>query len=90
MPQDIKSIFIKVDTKEEFEELLQSGSVRDTQIAFILDTKQIWTHNTYFSCPYSAEEIDENEYVIAQALNDLRSDLTWNIRGHTEFWCNHQ
>lgn len=76
MPQDIKSIFIKVDTKEEFEELLQSGSVRDTQIAFILDTKQIWTHNTYFSCPYSAEEIDENEYVIAQALNDLRSDLT--------------
>ena len=76
MPQDIKSIFIKVNTKEEFEELLQSGSVRDTQIAFILDTKQIWTHNTYFSCPYSAEEINENEYVIAQALNDLKSDLT--------------
>jgi hypothetical protein len=30
MPQDIKSIFIKVDTKEEFEELLQSGSIRNT------------------------------------------------------------
>lgn len=46
-------------TKANFETQLENNNILDTSICFIQDTKQIWTHGQYYSCPYSQEEIDQ-------------------------------
>ena len=38
------------NTKNTFETKLNQGQVNNTDIAFIKDSKQIWTHDTYFNC----------------------------------------
>ena len=38
------------NTKNTFETKLNQGQVNNTDIAFIKDSKQIWTHDTYFKC----------------------------------------
>ena len=41
--------FIYAEEKSSFEEKLNNGEVLNEAIAFIEDTKEIWTHGTYFS-----------------------------------------
>ena len=41
--------FIYAEEKSLFEEKLNNGEVLDEAIAFIEDTKEIWTHGSYFS-----------------------------------------
>ena len=45
----IKQQFIQVKTKSNFESRLKAGDVKDTSIAFIEDTDQIWTKEKYYS-----------------------------------------
>lgn len=54
----IESLFIKANTKAGFQTQLQAGNIQNNQIAFIIDSKEIWTQGTYFSCPYTKEQID--------------------------------
>lgn len=46
---EIKQQFIQVKTKANFEARLKAGDVRDTSIAFIEDSDQIWTKGKYYS-----------------------------------------
>lgn len=41
--------FIQAKTKTNFESRLEAGDVKNTSIAFIEDTKQIWTQDKYYS-----------------------------------------
>ena len=45
----IDSQFIQVKTKANFESELSSGNIKDTSIAFIEDTDQIWAKGKYYS-----------------------------------------
>ena len=46
---EIKQQFIQVKTKSNFESRLKAGDVKDTSIAFIEDTDQIWAKGKYYS-----------------------------------------
>lgn len=46
---EIKQQFIQVKTKSNFETRLKAGDVKDTSIAFIEDSDQIWTKEKYYS-----------------------------------------
>ena len=46
---EIKQQFIQVKTKANFESRLKAGDVKDTSIAFIEDSDQIWTKEKYYS-----------------------------------------
>ena len=46
---EIKQQFIQVKTKSNFETRLKAGDVKDTSIAFIEDSDQIWTKGKYYS-----------------------------------------
>lgn len=54
----IESIFIKANTKAGFLTQLQAGNIRNNQIAFIIDTHEIWSQGTYFPCPYNKDQVD--------------------------------
>lgn len=45
----IKQQFIQVKTKSNFESRLKAGDIKDTSIAFIEDTDQIWAKGKYYS-----------------------------------------
>ena len=53
----INEQFIQVKTKANFESRLSAGEIKDTSIAFIEDTNEIWAKGHYYPCPYSATEI---------------------------------
>lgn len=53
----INEQFIQVKTKANFESRLLAGEIKDTSIAFIEDTNEIWAKGHYYPCPYSATEI---------------------------------
>jgi hypothetical protein len=42
--------FIYAKKKSFFTKELEAGNVLDEAIVFIEDTKEIWTHGTYFDC----------------------------------------
>lgn len=46
---EIKQCFIQVKTKSNFEARLKAGDIRDTSIAFIEDSDQIWAKGKYYS-----------------------------------------
>ena len=46
---EIKQQFIQVKTKSNFESRLRAGDVKDTSIAFIEDSDQIWAKEKYYS-----------------------------------------
>lgn len=46
---EIKQQFIQVKTKSNFESRLNAGDIKDTSIAFIEDTNQIWAKGKYYS-----------------------------------------
>lgn len=46
---EIKQQFIRVKTKSNFETRLKAGDIKDTSIAFIEDSDQIWAKGKYYS-----------------------------------------
>lgn len=47
---EIDKKFILAKQKSTFENRLESGDVKDTSIAFIEDSEQIWTQGNYYTC----------------------------------------
>ena len=54
MADNIK--FIYAESKNTFDS--QKDTIDPSSIVFIADTKQIYTHGQFYSCPYTAEEIN--------------------------------
>ena len=54
MTDNIK--FIYAESKNTFDS--QKDTINPSSIVFIADTKQIFTHGQFYSCPYTAEEIN--------------------------------
>lgn len=65
--------FVQASTRETFEAKVASGAVSLYQIAFIEDTKEIWTRGVYYPCPYSKDELDA-----------LIKELSDNLKEETE------
>lgn len=62
---EIKQQFIQVKTKANFVTKLTNGEIKDSSIAFIEDSSEIWTKGKYYPCPYTKESLDNkfNEYI---------------------------
>lgn len=56
--------------KEDFEVEVANGNIKDSSIAFIEDTKEIWNHGSYYGTQLSVSEI---EAIIAesQTIEDI-------------------
>lgn len=65
----INEQFIQVKTKANFESRLSAGEIKDTSIAFIEDTNEIWAKGKYYPCANKAEAIS-----IADTLGYFDSD----------------
>jgi hypothetical protein len=71
--------FIYAKQKSLFIEALNNGEVLDEAIVFIEDTKEIWTHGTYFDCSTTNFEEILSNYVdktIAQNYVDKTTGQT--------------
>ena len=77
--------FFNCETIAGFNSALESGTIEDPCIAFIEETKQIWTHGQFYSCPYTKEEIDNlfNSSGSTITKADVERVLTGNITSHT-------
>ena len=77
--------FFNCKTIAKFNQSLESGAIDNSCITFIEETKQIWTHGQFYSCPYTKEEIDKlfssSGSTITKA--DVERVLTGNITSHT-------
>lgn len=62
--------FVQAPTREAFETKLEAGLISLYQIAFIEDTKEIWTRGVYYPCPYSKEELDKFIKELADKLKE--------------------
>ena len=74
-------LFINAATKAGFQTQLANGNVHNDQIAFIKDTKEIWTQGQYYPCPYTAEEIQNlisgtGEGSVTNVVEDIISGAT--------------
>ena len=77
--------FFNCETLDAFNLNLESGNITDQCIVFIEDTKQIWTHGQFYSCPYTKEEVDDliNSVDTDITKEDIEKVLTGNITSHT-------
>lgn len=55
---EIKERFIQVKTKSSFKSRLEAGDIKDSSIAFIEDSSEIWAKGKYYPCPYTKESLD--------------------------------
>lgn len=72
----INEQFIRVKIKANFESRLSAGDIKDTSIAFIEDTNEIWAKGHYYPCSYSATDITNllNNKVDKESGKSLVSD----------------
>ena len=54
----INKKLIHFTNKTNFLNEYNKGNILPTSIVFIQDAKQIWTHNEFYSCPFTEEEIN--------------------------------
>ena len=78
----IKQQFIRVKTKSNFESRLKAGDIKDTSIAFIEDSDQIWAKGKYYSA--IPKEGHENQILTWKASGeakweDLASIFNFNL-----------
>ena len=59
---EIKQQFIQVKTKANFVTKLTNGEIKDSSIAFIEDSSEIWAKGKYYPCPYTKESLD-NKFI---------------------------
>lgn len=79
------SKFFICETLDSFNSNLESGLIGKGSLVFIQDTKQIWTHEVFYSCPYSSEEIEElfaaSEGKLTELINELKATATTTSDG---------
>lgn len=68
--------FVQAATREAFETKLEAGLISLYQIAFIEDTKEIWTRGVYYPCPYSKNELDKFIKDLSDANQEIRENIT--------------
>lgn len=51
--------FINCAERTTFNNKLTAGEIASSDIVFIADEKMIWTHEIFYPCPYTKDEIDE-------------------------------
>lgn len=66
--------FVLYNSRTDFDTAFSSGEIDRFQIVFIVDTKQIWTQNTFYSCPFTREEI-------AQYVQELTNGKVDKVEG---------
>lgn len=66
----IKQQFIRVKTKSNFESRLKAGDIKDTSIAFIEDSDQIWAKGKYYSA--IPKEGHENQILTWKASGEAK------------------
>ena len=66
----LQGIFINAQTKQAFEERRLAGDIKLTQIAFIKDTKEIWTQGVF----YKVAGLTESEVI--ELINQHGSGIT--------------
>ena len=87
----IDTNLIYAKTKSGFQAKLDASEVKNTSIAFIEDSKEIWTNGQYWPCPYSKEEIDnlisscttteELTSTLADYLTKSDAAATYQVKG---------
>lgn len=79
----IKKLFIQARTKSGFQQKLSEGEIQQTSIAFIEDTKEIWTHGIYYPCPYTKDQIDQLFSDIQNASEEQINQIKQTIDNYT-------
>lgn len=71
----INEQFIQVKTKANFESRLSAEDIKDTSIAFIEDTSEIWAKGKYYPCPDISNLLDKvsAESTYAKLTNTVNS-----------------
>ena len=79
------SRFINCKTLDAFNAALESDKITDSSIVFIEESKQIYTHGQFYSCPYTKEEIKDliNSGKYELTKGKIEAVLTGNITSHT-------
>ena len=75
--------FINCETLDSFNSNLELGIITDSSIVFIEESKQIYTHGRFYSCPYTKEELDNLISSKSVTKSDIEKVLTGNITSHT-------
>lgn len=81
--------FIYAKTKILFEEALNNDKVLDEAIVFIEDTKEIWTHGTYFDCSTTNFEEILSNYVDKTTAQNYVDKTTGQIISGLKTFTNH-
>ena len=63
----MNTILKHFNRKSDFLEKLDSGYLKDTNICFIKDSNQIWTHGTFYD--------GSDTSIIKQLIQDLNDDI---------------
>ena len=67
----LDGIFIDAPTREGFLSMLNGGEVDKASIAFIKDTKEIWTQGVFYNCNgLTAQEITNLVQQLVQQILD--------------------
>lgn len=84
----IKKKIIHFKTKNNFQKELDAGNILETSIVFIKDTKEIWTHNEYYSqLPEGLLTKEEAEETYAKqdgTYPELTAGNAQNLQGNFE------
>ena len=74
----INKKLIHFKSKKKFEEELANNNILDTSLVFIQDSKEIWTHGTYFDCGIEGlqAEIDSIEATMITAATTEGEEVT--------------
>lgn len=80
---EIKERFIQVKTKANFVTKLTNGEIKDSSIAFIEDSNEIWAKGKYYPCPYTKESLDNkfNEYISLLQKGQVNGVATLDANG---------
>lgn len=65
--------FIYCTTLAVFNTALGNGTINNSNIVFIEETRQLWTHEKFYSCYYTKEQIDTITSNVTSVTNRVKS-----------------
>jgi len=75
-----KSLLVYAQTEEAYLTALSNGTITQSAVVFVKDTKSIWTHGTEFPGPYTEAEIST---LLASKQDALTAGDLISISGNT-------